>query len=166
MRLAQRLVFGAVLRHERRLSLVAEQAGRHRHRAAGVEHVDDRLAVVRRDLDRGVRAAGGRAADQQRQLETLPLHFAGDVHHLVERRRDQSAETDHVGLFCLGAFEDLFARHHHAHVDHLVVIAGEHDADNVLANVVDVALHGGEHDLSLRLDHLAGGSQLPPSRPP
>ena len=33
-------------------------------------------------------------------------------------------------------------------VDHLVIVALEHDADDVLADVVDVALHGGEHDLA------------------
>ena len=52
---------------------------------------------------------------------------------------------------CLGALEDLLARDHDAHVDDLVVVAGEHDAHDVLADVVDVALHGGEHDLALRL---------------
>ncbi len=45
---------------------------------------------------------------------------------------------------------------HHAQVDDLVVVAGEHDADDVLADVVHVALDRGEHDFSLRLDHLAG----------
>ena len=37
-------------------------------------------------------------------------------------------------------------RHHDAEVDHLVVVAAEHDADDVLADVVDVALDGGQHD--------------------
>ena len=44
---------------------------------------------------------------------------------------------------------------HHAHVDDLVVVAREHDADDVLADVVDVAFDGGEDDLSLRFDDLA-----------
>ena len=145
-----------MLRDERRLAVVAEQAGGDRHGAAGVEHVDDRLAVVRRDLDRGVRAAGGRAADEQRQLEALALHLARHMHHLVERRRDQAAEADQVRLLGLGALEDLLAGDHHAQVDDLVVVAGEHDADDVLADVVNVALHRGEHDLALRLDDFAG----------
>ena len=157
--LAERLVLGAMLRDEGGFAVVAEQAGGHRHGAAGVEHVDDRLAVVRRDLDGGVRAAGGGSADEQRQLEALALHLAGDVHHLVERRRDQAAEADHVGLLGLGALENFFAGDHHAQVDDVVVVAGEHDADDVLADVVNVAFDGGEHDLSLRLDDLAGGGQ-------
>ena len=45
-----------------------------------------------------------------------------------------------------GGLEDPRRRHHHAEVDDLVVVAAEDDADDVLADVVDVALHGGRHD--------------------
>ena len=38
----------------------------------------------------------------------------------------------------------------------LVVVAAEHDADDVLADVVDVALDGGDHELALRLARAAG----------
>ncbi len=52
--LAERLVFGAMLGDELGFAIVAEEAGRDGHGAAGVEHVDHGLAVVRRDLDGGV----------------------------------------------------------------------------------------------------------------
>jgi hypothetical protein len=39
------------------------------------------------------------------------------------------------------------AGHHDAEVDDLVVVAAEHHADDVLADVVDVALDGGERTL-------------------
>ena len=156
VRLAHRRVIQPELRDEVGLVLLAQQAGGHRNGAAGVEHVDDRLAVVGGDLDGGMRAAGGCAADEQRQLELQALHLAGDVHHFVERGRDEAAEPDQVGLLGFGAFEDLLRRDHDAHVDHFVVIAGEHDADDVLADVVDVALHRGEHDLSLGFHFLTG----------
>ena len=55
--------------------------------------------------------------------------------------------------------EDLVARHHHAEVDDLVAVAAEHHADDVLADVVDVALDGGHHDL-------AAPSAPAPSPPP
>src|SRR6185295_18595036 len=38
--------------------------------------------------------------------------------------------------------------HHDAEVDHLEIVTLQYDADDVLADVVDVALHGGEHDLA------------------
>ncbi len=47
---------------------------------------------------------------------------------------------------------------HDAEIDDLVVIAGEHDADDVLADVVHVALHRGEQHLALRL--LVAGALL------
>ena len=56
----------------------------------------------------------------------------------------------------LRALEDLLAGDHDAQVDDLVVVAGEHHADDVLADVVHVALDRGEQDLALRLDDLAG----------
>ena len=45
--------------------------------------------------------------------------------------------------------ENLVARHHHAEIDDLVAVAAEHDADDVLADVVDVALDRREDDLAL-----------------
>ena len=42
--------------------------------------------------------------------------------------------------------EYLRRRRHHAKIDDLIVVAGEHDADDVLADVVHVALDGREHD--------------------
>jgi hypothetical protein len=71
-----------------------QQRGDHADRARGVGHVDDGAVVVRRDLDRGVGAAGGRAADQQRQVEALALHLGGDVAHLLQRRGDQAGQAD------------------------------------------------------------------------
>src|ERR1700689_27746 len=106
MSFAQRLVIGAMLRHERRLTFVAQKAGRDWHCSAGVEDVDYGLTIVRRDFNGSVCAARGCAANEQWQFETLTLHLAGHVDHLVERRSDQTAESDHVRLFCLGAFED------------------------------------------------------------
>ena len=94
-------------------------------------------------------------ADQQRKLEALALHLTRNVNHLVERRRDEAAEADDVGADFLGAVENLLGRNHHAHVDHVVVIAGQDDADDILTDIVYVAFDGGEDNLALRLDLLA-----------
>ena len=118
--------------------------------------MDHRLAVVRSNLDGRVRAAGSRSADKQRQLEVLALHLLGDMHHLVERRCDEAAEADHVRFLCFGALENLLAGNHDAQIDDVVVVAGEHHADDVLADIVNIAFDRRENDLALRLDHLAG----------
>ena len=49
-----------------------------------------------------------------------------------------------VGALLDGRVEDPLGRHHHAEVDDLVVVAAEHDPDDVLADVVHVALDRGE----------------------
>ena len=45
--------------------------------------------------------------------------------------------------------QDLRRRHHDAEIDHLVIVALEHDADDVLADVVHVALDRRHHDLAV-----------------
>src|SRR2546427_9897681 len=103
--------------------------------------------------------AGRRAADQERHRETFTGHLPRHVHHLVQRRRDQTAEADDIHMALAGGFEDLFTRHHHAQVDHLVVVATQDDAHDVLADVVHVPLHRGHQDFALRLA-AAGGLLL------
>ena len=159
--LPQPLLRGPVLVIQALPPLRLEQVGHDADDPRGVEHVQGRLCVRRRDPDRSVLARGRGSADQERQLEAAPLHLVGHVDHLVERRRDQPGETDDVAVLLLRSVEDPVGRNHHPEVDHLVVVAPEHDTDDVLADVVDVALDGGEHDLA------AGASvALGPSRPP
>ena len=126
---------------------------RHAHAARGIGHVDHRPFVMRRDLHRRVHAAGGGAADQQRDLpdaEVLVLlHLAGHVLHLFQAGRDQARQADDVRALDLGPGQDLVARHHHAHVHHLEVVALQDHGDDVLADVVHVALDGGDDDLAL-----------------
>ena len=52
------------------------------------------------------------------------------------------------------------AGHHHAHVHHFKVVALQDDGDDVLANVVHVALDGGDDDLALGLHVAASGFHL------
>ena len=130
---------------------VREQLRGHADRAAGIEHVDHRAVVGRIDPERGVDFAGRRSADQQRHGEAGALHFLGHRHHLVQRGGDEAREADDVHLLGLRGLDDPRPRHHHAHVDHLVAVALEHHADDVLADVVNVALHSRHDDPALGL---------------
>jgi hypothetical protein len=116
---------------------------------------------VRRNLDGRVHAAAGGAANQQRNLldaEVLVLlHLAGHVLHLFQAGRDEARQAHDVGALDLGARQDLVAGHHHAHVHHLEVVALQDHGDDVLADVVHVALDGGDDDLALGLDVAPGG---------
>ena len=48
--------------------------------------------------------------------------------------------------------ENFFGRHHHAEVDHLIAIAAQHYADDILADVVHVTLDRGHDDAALGSD--------------
>ena len=137
---------------------VGEQLADHRHRPGGVLHPDDRPVVLPVDLHRGVRSRGRGATQQQRDVEALALHLARDAHHLVEAGRDQAGQPDDVGADLLGGVEDLLGGHHDPEVDDVVVVALQHHADDVLADVVHVALDRGRDDQALAA--LLGGLVL------
>ena len=162
MALAHLLVVGLRVGDELR-RLFAQQALGHAHAARGIRHVDHRAFVMRGDLDRRVHAAGGGAADQQRHLPVAEvrvlLHLASHVLHLFQAGRDQAREADDVGALFARLLQDLMGRHHHAHVHHLEVVALQDHGDDVLADVVHVALDGGDDDLALAAHVAARGLQ-------
>ena len=60
----QRFIFAGRAVDQRLLLLaIADQSRRHADRAAGVEHMDHRSRISRRDAQRGMRPAGGRTAN-------------------------------------------------------------------------------------------------------
>src|ERR1700677_1247584 len=153
---ADLLLLLAVFLVEGGLQLLADQAAGHADGAGGVEDMDDGIAVVRGDLDRGVGLAGGGATDQQRHGKAFPLQFAGDMGHLIERRRNQATETNEIDILVAGGLQDFFAGHHHAQINNFVIIAGQHDAHDVFADVMDVAFDGGHEDFALGAPDAAG----------
>ena len=54
--------------------------------------------------------------------------------------------------------QDFFAGNHNAEVDNFVVITAEHDADNILSDIVDVAFDSSHDDAPLRSAPRIGGS--------
>uniref|UniRef100_A0A0N4ZXP4 EF-hand domain-containing protein n=1 Tax=Parastrongyloides trichosuri TaxID=131310 RepID=A0A0N4ZXP4_PARTI len=96
-------------------------------------------------------AAGRGAPDQQGNVEAAPLHLGGDEGHFVQRRRDQARQADDVDLVLDGGVKDAIGRDHDAQVDDLVVVALKHHADDVLADIVHVALDRGHQDLACGL---------------
>ena len=133
-----------------------EQAAAHGNAARRIRHPHrGAVGVTRCDFHRGVRTRGRRAADQQRQGEALTLHFARHVGHFLERRRDQPGQADDVHLLFARHIQHLLARHHHAHVDHFVVVTLQHHGDNVLADIVHIALDRSDDDLALGLGGFA-----------
>ena len=88
--------------------------------------------------------AGGGSANHQRDVEPAFLQESCHADHLFKRWGDESAESDDVNLFVDGFLHDGFCWYHHAEVDDFVVVAGEHYADDVLSDVMNIAFDGGE----------------------
>ena len=84
------------------------------------------------------------------------MHFGGDVLHFFQARRDQARQADDIHPFNLGARQNLVAGHHHTEVDNLKIVALQHHTDDVFANVVHIALDGGDDDLAFGLDIFTG----------
>ena len=69
--------------------------------------------------------------------------------HLLRGRDEQRREADRVGLVLDRGLDDRVDRDLLAEVDHRVAVVGEDRVDQRLADVVDVAEHGRDHDLAL-----------------
>ena len=137
-----------------------QQRSDHADGTRGVLHVDRRAAVVLLDFHRRMRFRGSGAADQQRNSKALTLHLLRHVDHLIQRRRNQPGEANQVGVNLAGGFQDFIRRHHHAKVDDFVVVTLQHHADNILADVVNVTLHGGDDHLAVAGTFLFAGLNI------
>ena len=156
MAMGDLFIFGADVCGIGRTAVLAEQAGCHAHGAGRIGDIDGLApAIAGIDLHRGMHPAGGRPADQQRNVETLAFHLGRHMHHLVQRGRDQSRQADDIGLMLLGGVQNLLGRRHHPQIDHFVTIALKHHADDVLADVMHIALHRRHDDAPRRFLHLA-----------
>jgi hypothetical protein len=150
------LVLGLRLRGRLRGDLAA--LGRHQrvHQAqalegvAGVLHlaVEDVVEVL---LDVG--AGQRRPAEDHRVVGGDPagVHLQQVLLHDHGRLDQQPGHPDHVGGVLLRGVEDRVDRLLDAEVDHGVAVVGQDDVDEVLADVVDVALDRRQDDLALAL---------------
>ena len=111
--------------------------------------MQDAVVVLRLYPRRRVRRRSRRAADEQRRLEPAPRHLARHADHLVQRRRYQPAQAYHVRPFVPRGVKYRLRRNHDAQIDHFVVVAAQDDRHDVLANIVDVALHCGDYDFAV-----------------
>ena len=136
---AQPLLQLAVLDVERRAPLRVEQRRDDVDDAARVEHVHGLVpysgailtAVCWRDVVAPPISSGSSSPRRSISRATSTIWSSDGV-------ISPESPTTSTPLR-LGGVEDRLRRHHHAEVDHLVVVAAEHDADDVLADVVHVA---------------------------
>ena len=84
-------------------------------------------------------------------IHPCPLEFLGHIHHLLQTRRNQSTQSNDVHLLLLRLTHNLLCRHHHTHVDDLVVVTSHHHTHNILADVVHITFYRSQQHLSCAL---------------
>ena len=136
---------GETLARHGREELVGEVEAVH-----GVLRVERQPAILGGD-PRGRELARERgAADEERNVDAGRLQILGGHHHLLRGLHEQSRQPEGVGLVRVVGGDEVLRRHLEAEVDHAVAVVAEDDLDQILADVVDVALHGGQHDHAAR----------------
>ena len=114
----------------------------------GVAYVEYGAFVARGNLYGSVRGRGGGTADDNRDALACVLHGFRDRTHFFERRRNQSGKAQYIGLVLDDSLHDDVFGNHHAEVHHFVAVTGHNHGDNILADIVHVALHGGDYDFA------------------
>jgi hypothetical protein len=134
------------LRDQRRARFLVFQALRELQPGHRVLRVRHQAAVLGRDAQtrEAVRERG--AAHQDRALDAVAREVLRGDDHLLRALDEQAGQADRVGTVLLIGGYQIFGRHLDAEVHDLVAVVLEDDLDQVLADVVHVALHGGEHD--------------------
>ena len=145
----QGLIIGLQLREKVGLLFGTEKSTRHIHRAGGIQNVNDSGGIILGDFHCRMSTTCGGPANHKRKCEPLTLHFLRNMDHFIKRRGDQTGEADDIAIFLHGCRENFFTGNHDAHVDDLVVIAGQDNAHDVLADVVHIAFHRGHEDTTL-----------------
>ena len=98
----------------------------------------------------GEAAGESGAADEQRGSHVGGFEVTGGQDHLLGAFDEKARKADDVGTVLEGRLYESFVGHPDAEVDDLETVVGEHDGYEVLADVVHVALDGGEQDLAAR----------------
>ena len=78
------------------------------------------------------------------------LQVAGRDHHLLRRLHEQPGKADGVRPVLARRFDQHFRRHLDPQVHDLIAVVREDDVDQVLADVVDIALHRRQQDAPAR----------------
>ena len=111
-------------------------------------------------LDERARQRGPAEEDGVLRGGTAQVDLLQVLAHHQRALDEEPTHPDGISVGLVGLVDDLGHRHLDADVDHRVAVVAEDDVDEVLPDVVDVALDGGQHDASLAgvaLDLLLAG---------
>ena len=107
------------------------------------------IGIERGQFDGRMDGAGGSTAYKKGRREAFARHHLTKFFHSIERRSNQAAHTDNVGLHFARLGQNIFTGHHHAHIKDLESAALQHNGGDVLSNIVDIAANSRNHKARL-----------------
>ena len=130
--------------------VLAEQVGQVEalHGVLGIQH--RRVAIGGGDLRRREALRQCRTAHQDWGPHSGFPQVLRRQHHLLGRFDQQSRQADGVRLLGAVRFDELLRQDLDAQIDDLETIVAQDDVHQILADVMHVALHGGQDDLALQ----------------
>ena len=125
-----------------------QQFGRNQRVLRSIQHMNDRIVIMRSDLNGRMQLRSRGAPHHYGNTQAGFLHLVRHMHHLFERRRDQTGKTDQIRLLFDCLFYDHVCRNHHSQIDHLIIVASQDDRNNILSDVMHITFHCRKQDLS------------------
>ena len=122
------------------------------HVAAGVGGVDHQSVIFGSHLYGCVHRARCGSAHNHRNGDTGLLEVAQHHNHLLQRRGDEAAEAHIVSIVGLHRLYNGAWLYHHAQVHDAATAHRQHHRNDILSDVVDVTLHGCDHNPRFRLE--------------
>ena len=125
-----------------------QQLRQHHHILRSILHPYHGTTIFGCYLKGGMHLACCCATHHDRYLHASLLHFASHIHHLVERRSDESAQAYGIGIYLFSLGYDEFGRNHHSQVYYLVIVASHYYTHDIFSDIVNVALYCCQHHLA------------------
>ena len=148
--LAQTLLLGRNLR-QILLATLAHQSVQDSCIVRRIARVNHHARILGSHLHRRMYSRCGCTADDDGNLLATRLQLAQNAYHLVKRGGDQTTQTDGIGSPSHGLIDDLCALDHYAQVLNLESVTSHHDRNDILTDVVHVALDRRHNESTCRL---------------
>ena len=83
-------------------------------------------------------------------MNVVLLQISGGNYHLLGALHQQAGEPDGIRRVLAVSLDELLGRNFDPQIDDAITVVTENDLDQILADIVHVALHGGQNDLAAR----------------
>ena len=94
-----------------------------------------------RNFYRRMRFRCGCTPNKNGDVNIQTIELFGHIHHLVQRRSNESRQSDYIYLLFYRPLDDYFGRYHYPQIDDLIVITCQNHTYNILSYIVDISFY-------------------------